>query len=79
MILVDPAYHFNVGDNLIALAEIMVLEERFRKWRICGGIQGGHTKCFNPLPLGSLALYHGGGTSSLPVCIQLMIIIVLTV
>ena len=66
LLLVDPAYHGNIGDNLIAYGELVLLERL--------GLTN-HTEChiiqsqelsqscdnFSHIDNGGLAWWHGGG------------------
>ena len=66
ILLVDPAYHGNVGDNLIALGEIILMERMgFINHTECNVLQsGGRSKdCgnFSYIQDGGLAMWHGGG------------------
>ena len=66
LLLVDPAYHVNVGDNLIAYGELVLMERLgFTNHTECNIIQsaGRSQKCnnFSHLDNGGVAWWHGGG------------------
>ena len=66
LLLVDPAYHANVGDNLIAYGELILMERLgFTNHTECNIIQsaGLSQNCndFGHLDNGGLAWWHGGG------------------
>ena len=65
-LLVDPAYHGNVGDNLIAYGELVLMERLgFINHTECGVVQSGglNQNCnnFSHLDTGGVAWWHGGG------------------
>jgi len=62
--IVDPAYHFNVGDNMISYAEFLLVSNLGHACSECGLEQssGMNNRCdFQALETSSLALWHGGG------------------
>ena len=66
ILLIDPAYGINVGDNLIAYGELVLMERLgFSNHTECNIIQsqGFSRNCdnFTHLPDGGLAWWHGGG------------------
>ena len=66
LLLVDPAYHGNVGDNLIAYGELVLMERLgFTNHTECHIIQsqGFSQSCnnFSHLASGGLAWWQGGG------------------
>ena len=67
VLLVDPAYHGNIGDNLIALGEIIFIEKMgFKNHTECGIFQslGRSKSCgkFEHIQDGAgLVMWHGGG------------------
>ena len=66
LLLIDPAYDVNVGDNLIALGEIILMERMgFLNHTECNIIQskGKSKDCenFQHIQDGGLAFWHGGG------------------
>ena len=66
LLLIDPAYHGNVGDNLIAYGELVLMERLgFTNHTECHILQsqGLSRNCnnFSHLGDGGLAWWHGGG------------------
>jgi len=66
LLLIDPAYGGNVGDNLIAYGEVVLMERMgFMNHTECNIIQsqGFSKNCenFTHIPDGGLAWWHGGG------------------
>ena len=66
LLLIDPAYGVNVGDNLIAYGELVLMERLgFTNHTECHIIQsqGFSRSCdnFSHLDNGGLAWWHGGG------------------
>ena len=66
LLLVDPAYHGNVGDNLIVYGELVLMERLgFTNHTECNIIQsaGLSRNCsnFSHLDNGGMAWWHGGG------------------
>ena len=66
LLLVDPAYHGNIGDNLIAYGELVLMERLgFSNHTECNikQSQGLSQNCnnFSHLDNGGLAWWHGGG------------------
>jgi len=62
--IVDPAYHFNVGDNMISYAELLLLSNLGHTCSECGLEQslGMNDRCdFHARNTSNLALWHGGG------------------
>eukprot|EP00091_Calanus_sinicus_P010428 TRINITY_DN24257_c0_g1_i1.p1 TRINITY_DN24257_c0_g1~~TRINITY_DN24257_c0_g1_i1.p1 ORF type:complete len:156 (+),score=23.63 TRINITY_DN24257_c0_g1_i1:312-779(+) len=67
LLLIDPAYGINVGDNMIAYGELVLIERMgFMNHTECKVIQsrGGVSEpCgnFSHIPGGGMAFWHGGG------------------
>ena len=66
LLLIDPAYYINVGDNLIALGEVILMERMgFLNHTECNVIQsqGKSADCgkFEHIQDGGLVMWHGGG------------------
>ena len=66
LLLIDPAYHGNVGDNLIAYGELVLMERLgFTNYTECHILQsqGLSQNCdnFGHLANGGLAWWQGGG------------------
>ena len=66
LLLVDPAYHGNVGDNLISYGQLVLMERLgFNNHTECNIIQSQalSRNCdnFSHLENGGLAWWHGGG------------------
>ena len=66
VLLIDPAYGGNVGDNLIAYGELVLLERMgFVNHTECSVIAslGKSQSCgdYNWAPEGGLVMWHGGG------------------
>ena len=66
LLLIDPAYSFNVGDSLIVYGELVLMERLgYSNHTECniGQSQGLSRNCdnFTHLPDGGMAWWHGGG------------------
>jgi exopolysaccharide biosynthesis predicted pyruvyltransferase EpsI/drug/metabolite transporter (DMT)-like permease len=64
LILIDPAYHSNIGDNMLAYGEFQLLRALKKPYEECGVIQsnGKNQACnFNQFGPNDAALWHAGG------------------
>ena len=66
LLLIDPAYSFNVGDSLIVYGELVLMERLgYSNHTECNIFQsqGFSRNCenFTHLPDGGMAWWHGGG------------------